>query len=126
MAHFNFQRLINKYSRKFTLISESEGEYNRAGKWQDGITTETELEGAILGYAESKIHRSEGTLTANDKVLHTLTPIDNALMGGKVIFNGNLYSIETQKGKDNADFTGVYSYTLKYVSAFDKGGGNNV
>jgi hypothetical protein len=38
----------------------------------------------------------------------------------------NKYTIEEQKGKDNAEFTGVYSYTLKYVSAFDtKEGGSS-
>ena len=65
-------------------------------------------------------------LTAKDKVLHTLSEIDNALMGATVIFKNNKYSIETQKGKDNADFTGCYSYILKWVSAFDEGVDNNV
>ena len=55
-----------------------------------------------------------------DKALHLLEPLDNALIGATVVFNGEKYRIETQKGKDNADFTGCYSYTLKWTSAFKK------
>lgn len=122
MAYFNFSNLINKYSRDFTVISKSEGDYNTAGDYVNGTLTETTLRGAIIGFSESKVHRSEGTLTTMDKALHMLTPIDSALMGAEVIFNGNKYRIETQKGKDNADFTGCYSYTLKWLSAFNGGG----
>lgn len=126
MANFNFTRLINKYSREFTVISKGEGYYDAAGEYVDGTQTETKLYGAIIGFAESKRYRSEGTLTEQDKALHMLQPIDNALLGATVIFNGDKYRIETQKGKDNAEFTGVYSYTLKFVSAFnEKDGGDN-
>lgn len=120
MAYFNFNRLINKYSREFTVLSETEGSYNAAGDYISGTPTETVLKGAIIGFSENKIHRSEGTLTANDKALHLLEPINDALMKGIVIFQGNKYRIETQKRKDNSDFTGCYSYTLKYCSAFDE------
>lgn len=126
MTYFNFSRLIKKYTRPFTVISKSDEVINDAGDYVDGEITKTTLYGAIMGLTESKIHRSEGTLTTMDKVLHMLEPIDNALMGAKVVFKGNEYRIETQKGKDNADFTGVYSYTLKYVSAFkEKEGGTS-
>lgn len=121
MAYFNFSNLINKYSREFKVITESEGYYDKKGDYVKGATTETTLYGAIIGFSENKVHRSEGNISTMDKALHTLTPIDNALMGGTVIFNGDRYSIETQKGKDNADFTGCYSYTLKYISAFNGG-----
>jgi len=128
MAYFNFSRLIGKYSREFTVISETDGSYNAAGDYISGEKTETVLTGAIIGFSENKIHRSEGTLTENDKALHTLEPIRDALMKGTVIFQGNKYRIETQKGKGNDEFTGCYSYTLKYCSAFDeeRGGYTNV
>lgn len=122
MAYFDFSRLIRKYSREFTVIKEGEKTLNAAGDWEYGTRSETTLNGAIIGFAESKVHRSEGNLSTMDKALHMLEPIDNALMGATVIFKGNKYRIETQKGKDNADFTGCYSYTLKYVSAFKEGG----
>ena len=123
MTYYNFQRLINKYSREFTVIVNGEKTLNGAGDYVYGTPTEKTLKGAIIGFAESKIHRSEGVLTAMDKALHMIEPIDNALMGATVAFKGNKYRIETQKGKDNAEFTGVYSYTLKYCSAFDEKGG---
>ena len=124
MAYFNFQRLIQKYSREFTVILKGERTLNAAGDYVRGASTEITLYGAIIGYSESKQHRSEGTLTANDKALHMLEPIENALIGATVIFDGEEYRIETQKGKSNAVFTGVYSYTLKYLSAFKGGGGD--
>lgn len=126
MQYYNFQRLIRKYSRDFTVISEIEGEYNRAGKWVDGGTSEITLNGAILGLSETKIHRSEGTLTQKDKVLYMLSPIDNALMGATVVFREDKYRIMGQDSESNADFTGVWAYTLKHVSAFNEGGGENV
>lgn len=125
MSFYNFQRLIKKYSREFTVISKGKPTLNAAGDRVSGETTETILCGAIIGFAERKIYRSEGNLTEQDKALHMLEPIDNALIGATVIFKGNEYKIQEQRGKDNAEFTGVYSYTLKWVSAF-KGGGDNV
>lgn len=121
MSFYNFQRLIRKYSRDFTVVSKGKSTVNAAGDRVSGETTETTLSGAIIGYAERKIYRSEGNLSEKDKALHMLEPIDNALMGATVIFKGNKYSIQEQKGKDNAEFTGVYSYTLKWVSAFKEG-----
>ena len=118
--YFDFSRLIRKYSREFTVIKSGEKTLNEAGDWVYEEPTETKLYGAIIGFTENKVHRSEGTLSTMDKALHLLEPLDNALMGATVVFNGEKYRIETQKGKDNADFTGCYSYTLKWTSAFKK------
>ena len=118
--YFDFSRLIQKYSREFTVIKNGEKTLNEAGDWVYEEPTETKLYGAIIGFSENKVHRSEGTLSTMDKALHLLEPLDNALMGATVVFNGEKYRIETQKGKDNADFTGCYSYTLKWTSAFKK------
>lgn len=122
MQYYNFRRLIDKYSREFTLICEKKGCYDDLGDYVKGEITKTVLTGAIIGFSESKTLRSDGAISTQDKTLHLLEPIDNALMGAKVIFDNDEYRIETQKGKGNADFTGVYSYTLKYVSAFNGGG----
>lgn len=121
MTYFNFRKLIEKYTRDFTLLSENKGKYDDAGDYVKGSITQTVLRGAIIGFAENKIYRSEGTLTQQDMSLHMTQPIDNALMGATVIFEGNKYRLEAQKRKNNAVFTGVYSYTLKYVSAFKEG-----
>ena len=126
MAYFNFKRLIGKYSREFTVTVKGEKTLNAAGDYVYGTPQQYTLRGAIIGYAENKIHRSEGQLTQQDMALHMTEPINEVLIGTTVIFDGNTYRIEAQKGKGNADFTGVFSYTLKYVSAFnEKEGGND-
>lgn len=119
MSFFNFSRLITKYSREFTVMTKGKKVLNKAGDWVYSEPTEITLNGAVIGFTESKVQRSEGTLTTNDKALYTLKPIDEALMGATVVFNGNKYKIETQKSKSNAEFTGCYAYTLKWISAFN-------
>ena len=116
MQYFNFSRLINKYKSQFSAITLTDGYYDDAGDWVEGTKIKTVLYGAVIGFKESKIYRSEGTLTTQDKRLFTLEPIDTALQGSKAIYEGGLYSIEDST--ENAKFTGVYAYTLKYVSAF--------
>lgn len=120
MAYFNFARLIEKYNCEFTAVIQSEGYYDDSGEWVKGEETEIPMTGAIIGFKESKIFRSDGTLTAKDKHLFMLQPFDKALKGATVIYKGEKYNVEAET--ENADFTGVYAYVLKYVSAFDKAG----
>lgn len=120
MAYFNFARLIEKYNCNFTAVIPSEGHYDDSGDWVKGGATEKQMTGAIIGFKESKIFRSEGTLTAKDKHLFMLQPFENALKGATVIYKGNKYNVEAET--ENADFTGVYAYVLKFVSAFDEKG----
>lgn len=121
MTRFNFTRLIQKYSRTFTVITETAGYHDKKGDWVHGATTETMLTGAIMAMSERKVYNSNGVYTTKDKVLYMTKEIDNALIGAKVMFNGNTYSIEEAIGADDGVFTGVYNYTLKWVSAFEKG-----
>lgn len=116
MQYFNFSRLIKKYSSSFTAITLSTGDYNDAGDFIKGEQSEIVLQGAIIAHRESKVHRSEGKLTTQDRRLFTLEPIDKALQGSKVVYEGNVYSISDES--ENAKFTGVYAYTLKWISAF--------
>ena len=118
MRYFNFRRLIKKYETEFTLVTQSEGKYEY-GEWVESEENQIVMRGAIISHKESKIFRAEGTLKAKDKRLFMTEPLEKALEGAKVIYNGNVYSVEDCT--DNAIFTGVYAYTLKYVSAFDKG-----
>lgn len=120
MQYFNFKRLIQKYQSEFKAITLAEGYFNELGDFVKGGKTETVVYGAIISHKESKVYRSEGVLTVNDKRLFMLEPIDKALLSCKAIYDGNVYQIE--ECTQNAKFTGVYAYTLKYVSAFDKGG----
>lgn len=118
MRYFNFTRLVNKYSSKFTAITLKAGYYDDSGDWKDAETGEITLQGAIIKHHDSKIYKSNGMLTAHDRRLFTLEQIDKSLQGSQVVYEDNVYSIQDEL--ENAKFTGVYSYTLKYVSAFKK------
>ena len=116
MQYFDFSNLINKYKSEFIAILPSEGKYNDAGDWVEGKPTKVTFEGAVISFKESKIFRSEGTLTTNDKRLFMFEQLGKIIDGLKVVHDNKLYSVEdcTQ----NARFTGIYAYTLRYVSAF--------
>ena len=121
MAYFDFSYLIEKYATNFTLIIPGAGKFV-GGEWQAGTPTKKSLKGAIISHRESKVFKSEGTLTEQDRALYMLEPLTDALEGAKVIHSGKEYSISNSL--QNAYFTGVYAYTLKYVSVFDGGGEN--
>ena len=118
MQLYNFKRLIRKYNSEITQITLADGYYDDAGDWIKGEAEETTINGAVISFKESKIYRSEGTLTTNDRRLFTLEPVPNALKGTKAVVNGILYSIEDCT--ESAKFTGVYAYTLRYISAFNE------
>ena len=116
MQYFDFTRLINKYKSQFVVKMTSDGHYDDKGDYVKGSMTDMILEGAIISFKESKLFRSEGTLTTNDKRLFMLEPLDQALKGSQIVYDNKLYNVE--ECTENAKFTGVYAYTLKYVSAF--------
>lgn len=115
--YFDFSDLISDYSNKFTVVSFSEGGYDEAGDYREKQETHTEYTGAIIGFKESKVFRAEGKITAKDKRLFMLHALPQALVGAHVLYNGQKYMIESEL--ENAEFTGVYSYMLRWVSAFD-------
>lgn len=121
MQYFNFSRLVNKYKSEFKAIILADGYFDDSGDFVKGEKTEKTIQGAIISYKDSTIFRSDGNITALDKQLFTLEPIDEALKGSKVLYEGKVYTI--QDCTENAKFTGVWNYTLKYVSAFK--GDNN-
>lgn len=116
--YFDFSGLIQDYSNKFTVVTSTEGGYDDAGDWQDGQETRTEFTGAIIAHKESKVFRSEGKITSKDKRLFMRQALPDALVGAYVVYNGQKYMIESEL--ENAEFTGVYSYFLRFVSAFEK------
>lgn len=120
MRYYDFDRLIEKYSVDFTVIGEGKGHYDELGEYVTDNATEQSKRGAIIGISDSKIYRSDGVLTAKDKQLYTkesLGEIDKAC----VVYEGDKYKVEQEQNAGNAQFTGVYSYVLKWISAF-KGG----
>lgn len=113
---YNFNRLIDKYSVDFTLLSTSKGGYV-GGKYVSGEETATAYRGAIVPVSDSKIYQSGGTLTTKDRQLFMRTPIAQALTNAKVRFKNNEYNIEQVTDFD--DYADAYIYLLKWVSAFD-------
>lgn len=114
---FDFSGLITDYSDSFTVIVPQSGGYDESGKWKDGEATQEELRGAIIAFKESKVFRSEGKITAKDKRLFMQQALPKALIGAEIVYRGQKYMIESEL--ENAQFTGVYSYLLRWVSAFD-------
>lgn len=116
--YFDFSDLIRDYSTKFTVITHQDGGYDEKGDYQEKQEVRTEFTGAIIAFKESKVFRSEGKITAKDKRLFMEQALPDALVGASVEHDGQKYMIESEL--ENAAFTGVYSYMLRWVSAFDK------
>lgn len=117
MRYFDFDSLIDKYTVDFTVLNAGEGSYDDKGDWVVSGSEEEQKQGAIIGISENKIYRSDGVLTEKDKQLYTkesLGRIDKA----HVVYDGNKYKVEQEPSEGNAQFTGVFSYVLKWVSAF--------
>lgn len=120
--NFDFRRLVEKYSSDFVAEIHSEGDYNDMGRWVDGSVKQITLNGAIISHQLSKVFKSGGTITQQDKALYMLEPLENALQGAKIVYEGTYYSIGSML--ENSKFTGVWAYNLTFVSAFDKEGEN--
>lgn len=115
--YFDFTGLITDYSNSFTVVvPEAEG-YDAKGDWKAETQKRETLMGAINAFKESKVFRSDGATTAKDKRLFMQQALPKALIGAEVEYRGQRYKIETEL--ENAEFTCVYSYLLKWVSAFD-------
>lgn len=119
MAYFDFSALIKQYSTPFLVEISTEGGYDEYGDWKDGTVERHEMTGAIIAHRESKIFRSEGTLTSQDRALYMLNPLPEKWQGAKVIHENKVYTLSSQL--QNAKFTGVWNYSLKYVSVFQGG-----
>ena len=115
MAYFIFNRLINKYSRPFKITTKRDGYYDGRGEYKYTGDIVTEYKGAIIGLTQKKIQQSDGNYTVMDKMLYMLNPLNpNEIHLGTVEFNGKEYTISEEHSEDNAVFTGVYIYLLKY------------
>lgn len=110
MQLYNFNRLITKYSTEFTLITPSEGAYD-GGVYVYGEPKTNVLTGAIIPLSQRKVYQLGGNYTTQDKELYMLKRIDRALLGGKVFYKGDTYSIEEET--DYSDFSDIYHYMLR-------------
>lgn len=115
--YFDFSGLIRKYESPFEVVTHESGGYDERGEWKAETEKRSMMRGAIIAFKESKVLRSDGGITAKDRKLHMTTQLPKALVGAEVRFKGQRYMIESEL--ENAEFTGVYSYLLKWVSALD-------
>lgn len=122
MQYMDFSNLIRQHLTDFILITTSKDDWNTKGDFVKGEETRTTLNGAILAHRQNKVYRSEGTLTMQDRVLYMLTPLTDALKGAKILYKNKLYSVDSEL--ENSEFTGVWSYNLKFLSAFKDGDAN--
>lgn len=120
MQYFNFGRLVQKYSRPFICEIKASGYYDDLGEWYAPTLKRYETEGAVMSISSSKLYHSDGAYTTKDKILYMLSPIDDALLNAEIVFNKNVYRIESDTGCDEGEYTGVYSYTLKWISVFEE------
>lgn len=120
--YFDFTYLVKKYISDFVAEIPSEGYFNDMGRWVEGSKTQKTLQGAIISHKQSKVFKSGGTITQQDKALYMLEPLENSLQGAKITHEGKCYTIGSEL--ENSKFTGVWAYNLTFVSAFDKEGEN--
>ena len=118
MQYFDFSRLIEKYSADLQVEIPAKGEYNARGEYVAGKPTTQTIRGAVISHRLSKVFRSEGTLTMQDKALFMLSELPEALQGASITDGKQTYHIADKL--ENGAFTGVYAYTLKFNSAFNK------
>lgn len=121
--NFNFARLVEKYSSDFVAeIPSNGGEWDDMGNFVAGEPKTVTLRGAIISHKQSKVFKSGGAISEKDMALYMLSPLENSLQGAKITYEGKCYSIGSLL--ENAKFTGVWAYNLRYNSAFDKEGEN--
>ena len=119
MQKFNFTQLVDDYSREITVITKSDGYYNESGDYVKGEEKETTMRGAVIRHRESKVYKSNGTLTLNDYALYLTEKPDIDLIGSEVKVDNQKFKVENTL--DNSEFTGVWSFNLKFCSAFKEG-----
>lgn len=120
MQYFNFKRLIDKYRREFTVIIPAEKKLNDAGDWVRSEATEKTLSGAIIRHRQSKVYKSNGTLTLNDYALYMTEEPPIEIVGTTVICDNKKFKVES--ALNNAEYTGIWNFNLKYISAFKEVG----
>lgn len=123
MSYFNFNRLIEKYSKNFSVIPAARGRYS-GGVWEAEEGEEYVASGAVMPLSQNKLYQLGGAMKAQDRYLYMTEPIKSPLDGAKVRIENNVYKVEASRDNGREEFTGVYVYILKWVSVFDKAKGD--
>lgn len=119
MQIFNFSRLVNKFSRKITVITNSKGDFDSKGDWIEGEEKRTVIKGAVIRHRANKIYNSNGLLTDDDYAMYLIEKPPFDLIGSTVIVDNQKFKVQSKL--DNSEFTGVWSFNIHYVSAFKEG-----
>lgn len=121
--HFNFTRLINKYSANFTLTAPGDGNYV-GGQWESEGKTEITMRGAIVpvtagnaNTGDMQMYHPGGAYIEGARRLFMVQPITQPLDGAEVKYKGVSYHIE--QDVDFRDYADVYIYLLKRVDLLD-------
>lgn len=118
MSLYNFERLINKYSVDCKLVTFAEGSW-KAGTWQEGAKSETDISGAVVPITEKRIQSSGGSYKQGDCEFITTQPI-KITSDTFLLVNGKKYKLEDSTDYSNyADFN---IYVARGVSSFDRTG----
>lgn len=119
MQYFNFIRLVKKYSKEITVITLSDGYFDDKGDWIKNEKPNHVMQGAVIRHRTHKVFNSSGVLTENDYALYlTEKPVFD-LVGTTVIVDDQKFKVQSKL--DNSEFTGVWSFNIRYISAFKEG-----
>ena len=124
MSLYNFERLIKKYSVECKLITLANGSW-KAGTWQEGAKSETDISGAVVPITENRIQSSGGSYKQGDCEFITTQPIE-ITSDTFLEVHDKKYKLETST--DYSDYADFYIYVARRVSTFDRTGestGNN-
>ena len=112
---YNFSRLIKKYSVECQLVNVTEGNW-KAGTWQEGDTTKTEIKGAIVPITEKRIQNSGGSYKQGDCEFIT-TELIEINSNTYLVCNDKKYKL--QDSTDYSNYADFNIYIARRVSAFD-------
>lgn len=115
---FNFKSLIEKYNSTFTLRTYLPPTIDSKGDYVKSTPVDTQKNGAIISISDYKIYSSDGYYTVRDKNLFMSEQLNVDYDAVKIIYQNSMYKIESSPN-DNNEYTGVWTYILKYVSVFN-------
>ena len=119
MQIFNFLRLVNKYSKEITVITLTNGYFDNKGDWIEGEKKQSIIKGAVIRHRRNKIYNSNGMLTDDDYAMYLTEKPKFDLIGSTIIVDNQKFKVTSKL--DNSEFTGVWSFNVRCISAFKEG-----
>ncbi|WP_426353669.1 hypothetical protein [Exiguobacterium sp. R-39] len=113
---FQFTRLIKKYRVPFFLEIVGETYIDDLGEKQTAESVWVARSGALVPLGVRQIEQSGGTLIEADRTLYFTGEFLET--GTRIRYGNNIYHV--LRGVPHETYADFNSYTVKYVSAFDK------